>query len=203
MLTLYWNRYSTNARKVRFLLAELGTRHDLVEVGTGPERPAWYAELHPYGTIPALADGDLTLYESNAMLRYLALRERRGDLYPDPPAERAVIDQAMDALSLSVRPALWDVELATIYVRVPPHLGGDAGAPADPETLAPALDALHAALDGYESFLAPLGGFSIADCAVAGRFATVTKLPLDLARWPLLATRLESAFSRPAWAASA
>jgi glutathione S-transferase len=203
MLRLYSNRHSTNARKVRFLLAELQLEHDLVEVGLGPERPAWYAELHPYGTIPALVDGELVLYESNAMLRYLAQRESRDDVYPDSVAERALIDQAMDALSLSVRPALWDVELATIYARMPSHGGGDDGSNADPEALRAALPALEDGLDGYERFLAPLGAFSIADCALAGRFATVPKLPLELARWPLLSARLEAAFARPGWAASA
>jgi glutathione S-transferase len=203
MLRLYSNRYSTNARKVRYLLAELGLEHDLVEVGTGPERPDWYAELHPYGTIPALVDGDLVLYESNTMLRYLAQRESREDLYPASPSERALIDQAMDALSLSVRPALWDFELATTYVRVPPHRGGEDASSADPEAVRAVLPALEEALGGFERFLAPLGHFSIADCAVAGRFATAPKLPLDLARWPLLSGRLAAAFARTGWAASA
>jgi glutathione S-transferase len=202
MLRLYSNRHSTNARKVRFLLAELGTEYELVEVGLGPDREDDFARLHPHGTIPVLVDGELELYESNTILRYLALREGRSDVYPDDPAGRALIDQAMDALSLSVRPALWEVELATIYARSPSHRGGDDGANADEAALAAARPALDAALDGFERFLAPLGGFSIADCAIAGRFAAAPKLPIDLGRWPLLTGRLEAAFARPSWAAS-
>jgi glutathione S-transferase len=201
MLTLYSNRFSTNARKVQFLLAELGLHHELVEVGTGPLRPDWYAELHPFGTVPTLADGDLTLYESNAILRYLATRDGRDDLYPAAPAARALVDQAMDALSLSVRPALWDVELATIYADVPPHLGGDDGSHTDEAALATAHPVLVQALDGFERFLAPLEGFTIADCAIAGRLSTVPKLPIDLAAWPILAGRLAAAFARPAFSA--
>jgi glutathione S-transferase len=202
-LTLHDNRFSTNAAKVRFLLAELGLPYRAVHVGLGPLRPAGYAEVHPFGTVPALRDGDLLLFESNTMLRYLATREDRDDLYPHPARERALVDQAMDALSLTVRPALWGLEEVTIYAAVPPHLGGDDGALGDPAAVAPRAAELAAELDGFEAFLAPLPPFTIADCAIAGRLATVPRLPLDLARWPRLGARLEAAWRRPAWAAQA
>ncbi|MFN8123069.1 MAG: glutathione S-transferase family protein [Thermoleophilia bacterium] len=200
-LTLYDNRFSTNAAKVRFLLAELGVPYEAVHVGLGPLRPAWYPEVHPLGTVPALRDGDLTLLESNTMLRYLAVREGRDDLYPAAARDRALVDQAMDALSLNVRPAMWGLEEVTIYAAVPPHLGGDDGDLGDPAAVAPRAAELGAALDAFEAFLAPLPAFTIADCAIAGRLATVPRLPVDLARWPHLARRLEAAWARPAWAA--
>ncbi|MCC6830875.1 MAG: glutathione S-transferase family protein [Thermoleophilia bacterium] len=200
-LTLYDNRFSTNAAKVRFLLAELGQPYEAVHVGLGPLSPAGYSDVHPFGTVPALRDGDLLLFESNTMLRYLAMREGRDDLCPAAARERAVVDQAMDALSLSVRPALWGLEEVTIYAAVPPHLGGDDGALGDPALVASRAAALGAVLDGFEAFLAPLPPFTIADCAIAGRLATVPRLPLNLTRWPHLARRLEAAWARPAWAA--
>jgi glutathione S-transferase len=201
-ITLFDSRFSTNAQKVRFLLAELALPYEAIAVPLGPLCPDWYRERHPFGTVPLLVDGDLELHESNTMLRYLADREGREDLYPREPAARARIDQAMDALSLSVRPALWDLEAVAIYHRVPSHLGGDDGAGADPGAVAAALLALAPVLDGFERLLAQLQGFGIADCAVAGRFATAPKLPLDLDAWPVLAARLRAAWARPAWAAS-
>lgn len=202
-LTLHDNRWSTNAAKVRFLLAELGAPYTAVHVGLGPLRPAGYPSLHPYGTVPLLRDGDLMLFESNTMLRYLAMREGRDDLYPAAARDRALVDQAMDALSLTVRPALWGLEEATIYAAVPPYLGGDDGALGDPAVVAPRAAELAAALDGFETFLAPLPPFTIADCAIAGRLSTVPRLPIDLTRWPRLAARLEAAWGRPGWAAQA
>ncbi len=200
-LTLHDNRYSTNGAKVRFLLAELGLAYEAVHVGLGPLTPAWYADVHPYATVPALRDGDLLLFESNTMLRYLAVREGRDDLYPAAARERALVDQAMDALSLSVRPALWGLEEVTIYAAVPPHLGGDDGRYAVPSVVAPRAAALAGALDAFEAFLATLPPFTIADCAIAGRMATVPRLPLDLDRWPNLARRLRAAWARPSWTA--
>jgi hypothetical protein len=85
---------------------------------------------------------------------------------------------------------------------VPPHLGGDGGADADPARVGPREAALAEVLDGFERFLAPLPAFTIADCAIAGRMATVPRLPLRLERWPNLAARLDAAWRRPSWAAS-
>lgn len=200
-ITLYDNAVSTNAQKVRFLLAELALPYEAISVPLGPLCPDWYRERHPFGTVPLLVDDGFAVYESNTMLRYLADREARDDLYPVDPMERAQIDQVMDGLSLSVRPALWELEAATIYHRVPSHLGGDDGTDGDPGAVAAALRDLAPTLDGFEQLLAELDDFTIADCAIAGRFATAPKLPVDLDGWPVLAARLRAAWERPAWAA--
>jgi len=200
-ITLYDNAVSTNAQKVRFLLAELALPYEAISVPLGPLCPDWYRERHPFGTVPLLVDDAFAVYESNTMLRFLADREVRHDLYSLDPMERARIDQVMDALSLSVRPALWNLEAVTIYHRVPSHLGGDDGAGADPSAVTAALLDLAPILDGFEQLLTGLDDFNIADCAIAGRFATAPKLPLDLDVWPVLAARLRAAWARPSWAA--
>lgn len=201
-LTLYDNALSTNAQKVRFLLAEAEIAYEAIAVAMGPLCPPWYGERHPFATVPLLVDDGFALYESNTMLRYLADREGRTDLYPRDPRERARIDQTMDALSLAVRPALWDLEAATIYHRVPSQLGGDDGAGADPRAKAVALQALTPVLTAFEVLLNELDGFGIADCALAGRFATAPRLGVDLSGWPLLTARLQAAWARPSWSAS-
>jgi glutathione S-transferase len=187
VLTLYDNRSSTNALKVRFLLGELGLAHERVEVPLEDERPGWYREIHPFGLVPTLRDGDLFLTQSNTILRYLADREGRDDLYPRAAAARALVDTLLDALSLEVRPALWEAELATIY----------GGPPTD---WRPALDA---ALSGWERLLAGggygTGAFSIADCAMAGRMHHLPEMPLDLARFPRTRENLEIVTARPAF----
>lgn len=46
--------------------------------------------------MPVLRDAAVTLWESNTICRYLAARERRTDLLPGAPAERARVEQWMD-----------------------------------------------------------------------------------------------------------
>ena len=77
-IVLYDNLASSNAMKVRFLLAELGLPYERRHVPLAHPRPDWYRARYPFGTVPFFEDGDLELGESNAILRYLANREGRG-----------------------------------------------------------------------------------------------------------------------------
>ena len=108
-IVLYDNRESTNANKVRFLLAELGLDHEIREMPLR-DKPDKYFEVHPFGLVPAVIDGDLVITESNVALRYLAEREGRSDLRGTTAAHRARIDGLLDTLSLELRPALWAAE---------------------------------------------------------------------------------------------
>ncbi len=90
-------------------------------------RPDWYLAQNPIGGVPTLDDDGLVLAESNAILRYLAQRERREDLYPVAPAERARVDEFLDRFSLSLRGAFFQVErLALGFVQ---GVGFEAGPP--------------------------------------------------------------------------
>jgi len=68
-IVLYDNPASSNAMKVRFLLAELGLPYERKHVPLAQPRPDWYKARYPFGTVPFFQDGDLELGESNAILR--------------------------------------------------------------------------------------------------------------------------------------
>jgi glutathione S-transferase len=190
VLILYDNRGSTNAIKVRFLLAELGLDYERIDVPLA-DKPDWYGAIHPFNLLPTLVDGELVVTESNTALRYLADREGRDDLYPREPASRARVDMLLDSLSLEVRPSLWAAEEPVVY-----------GLESDVDWR-PALDR---ALTGYERLLADdgyaAGDFTIADCAIAGRMQYVGRLPIDLSRYPRLQRTLGRTFARPAYQAA-
>ena len=96
-LLLYDNPVSSNALKVRFMLAEVGLTYERRTVPFDLPRPDWYLAVNRVGGIPTLADGNLVLAESHAILRYLADREQRSDLYPPDLRERAAVDEFLDA----------------------------------------------------------------------------------------------------------
>lgn len=191
-LILYDNRESSNARKVRFMLGEIGIEARLVDVPLEGERPDWYRDIHPFATVPTLVDGDLVLVESNTMLRYLADREGRDDLYPRDPAARARVDQLLDVLSLAIRPALWEVELRSYY----------AAGPVPQAELAEAVLGLASVLAGWERLIKAdgyaTGAFSIADIAATARMWLLPTLPIDLAGAPKTQKLLEVVGARPA-----
>ena len=77
-------------------------------------RPDWYLEVNPFGGVPAIRDGDLVLAESQAILRYLATRESRDDLYPTDPVARARVDWALDAWTTTVFPRIFPLYRALV-----------------------------------------------------------------------------------------
>ena len=158
---------SSNAQKVRFLLGVLGLAYERRTVPFGPPRPDWHLAVNPVGGIPVLLDGDVALAESNAILRYLAARERRADLLPVTARERAPVDWLLDAVATVLRPAAREVDAPAYGFRPQRGIGAEAPQPADVPAaiagIAPRLDAFARLLagDGYACH----GRLTLADCA--------------------------------------
>jgi glutathione S-transferase len=201
-LVLYDNPASSNAMKVRFLLAELGLDYERRRVPLPQPRPDWYVERYPFATIPFLEDGEMALGESNAILRYLANREGRTDLYPAEPAARARVDWGLDAWSTQFRGAFVPAERVALW-SVDLEQGGGRAQDADPGELAAALEQLHPRLDVMERFVAAngtvLGTFTIADCAFAPVLWRSYRLGLPIERWPKVALLRDTVTARPAF----
>jgi glutathione S-transferase len=73
-MKLYTNLFSPNARKVHAVAHELGIELETqkVDLRAGEQRTPEYLELNPNGKVPTLVDGDTVLWESNAIMCYLA-----------------------------------------------------------------------------------------------------------------------------------
>ena len=203
-LVLYDNPVSANAMKVRFLMAVLELEYERRYVPMPRPRPAWYLERYPFGTIPFMEDGDFELGESNAMLRYLANREGRTDLYPVEPEKRARVDWALDAWSTQFRGAFYPAErIGLMHVDI--EQGGGRAEDANQEELAEALEVAREKFDIMERFVADngtvLGSFSIADCAFAPVLWRWYRLPLSFEAWPKVARLRDAVTAHPAFAA--
>lgn len=194
-LILYDNPGSTNALKIRFLLAELGLEAERVEVPLRGPRPEGYEAVHPFGLVPALRVGDgLTITESNTALRFLAEREGRADLRGADPVERARVDMLLDSLSLELRPHVWGLEEVTIY--------GVAVSKAEREER---IATLAGKLTSFDALLHPDGphalgpALTIADAAIAGRLLHLPAMPLDPGVAPRTGRTLAAVMDRPAF----
>jgi GST-like protein len=78
MLKFYYNT-APNPMKVALLLEELGLPYEPVPVDTrkGEQHAAAYLTVNPNGKVPAIVDGDVRMFDSNAILLFLADRARR------------------------------------------------------------------------------------------------------------------------------
>ena len=98
MLKIWGRPNSVNVQKVMWCVAELGLDHERIDAGMqfGLNDQDWYRAMNPNGLIPVIDDGGLVLWESNAIVRYLAATYGAGTLCPAAAAERATADQWMD-----------------------------------------------------------------------------------------------------------
>jgi len=120
MLRIWGRANSTNVKKVLWCAEELGLQYERIDAGMehGVVDEPRYRALNPNGLVPCLQDGDFVLWESNAIVRYLAGRHGTGTLMPRDERVRAQADKWMDWTSLSFsgpfRDVLWNL------CRVPP-----------------------------------------------------------------------------------
>lgn len=91
MLTFYFNG-SPNPTKVALFLEETGLPYEPRPVDTrkGDQFDPAFLAVNPNGKVPAIVDGDVTVFDSNAILLYLAEKTGRF-LPPDTPADRAAL----------------------------------------------------------------------------------------------------------------
>ena len=98
MLTVWGRENSTNVKKVLWLLEELGEQYQLINAGGqyGKNTEASFLALNPNGLVPCLQDGDFVLWESNAILRYLAERAAQPQFWGSDARQRASADKWLD-----------------------------------------------------------------------------------------------------------
>ena len=152
MLTVWGRNNSVNVQKVMWTVAELGLEHERIDVGRqygGLDTPEFLA-MNPNGRIPTIVDdGGTVVWESNAVVRYLASTYGAGSLWPQDAGARARADQWMDWMLTVIAPLINPVFVALI--RTAPEERDAAAIAAAAEGLADAWRVLdgHLAAQPY------------------------------------------------------
>ena len=124
-IIVFGRRNSLNVQKVLWALGELKLPYLRHDVGGQFGYPEDYPALNPNQVVPTIRDGGLTLWESGAIVRYLASRYGRGDLWPEDPTRAALADQWMDWHKDKVSSGFFDVFINQIRL---PAARADQGA---------------------------------------------------------------------------
>lgn len=106
MLTIWGRRSAFNVQKVLWLADELELDYRHVDAGGaagGLDDPQFLA-MNPHGRVPVIDDGGTVVWESHAILRYLAARSDAGTFWSDDPAVRSLADRWMDWAQTSLQP---------------------------------------------------------------------------------------------------
>jgi glutathione S-transferase len=117
-----WGRVnSVNVKKVLWCVGELGLPFERIDAGMehGVVGTPQYLAMNPNARVPTIDDEGFVLWESNTIVRYLALKYGLGTLCPEDPRQRADSDRWMDwstaQLSGTFREVFWGM------VRTPPE----------------------------------------------------------------------------------
>lgn len=98
MLKIYGRANSINVRKVLWAADEIGLPFTREDWGRGyrPTSDPEFLKLNPFGLVPVVDDEGVLLRESQSIVRYLAAKHGRTDLYPTDLVERARVEAWMD-----------------------------------------------------------------------------------------------------------
>ncbi len=104
--------------RVRWALEEVGEPYDVRLVSFDEMKAPAHRALHPFGQIPTYEDGDLTLFESGAIVLHIA--ERHAGLLPDDANARARAVGWMFAALSTMEPPIVDLGIAKLMERDKP-----------------------------------------------------------------------------------
>jgi glutathione S-transferase len=109
MLKMYGRNTSSNVQKAMWAVGELNLKFERLDVGGafGKNKEPDYLAMNPNGLVPTLVEGDFILWESNAIIRYLARGYGAGTLEPSDPKQIALANQWMDWQLSVVGPAIF------------------------------------------------------------------------------------------------
>ena len=100
MIKLYGFELSIPVNRVRLCLNAMGLDYEFVRVNpmAGEHQTKEHLKRHPAGKIPAIDDEGFTLFESNAIMKYLC-RKYKSEFYPEEIIAQAQVDQWLDFIT--------------------------------------------------------------------------------------------------------
>ena len=199
MLTIWGRTTSSNVQALMWCVGELKlsfVRHDVGHIYGGRDTPEFLA-MNPNGMIPVLKDGDgEPIWETGAILRYLASRYGSPSFWPQDAAARAQVDKWAEWAKINVAtnftgPIFWGV------VRTPPKLRNDAKVKEAIKLLSFFLDIAEAQFNRH-AFLAS-DTFTLADIQFGHVLYRYFDIEIDRPPHPAVRRYYDALTTRPAF----
>ncbi|HEX9395382.1 MAG TPA: glutathione S-transferase [Burkholderiales bacterium] len=197
MLRIWGRTNSVNVKKALWAAEELGLKYERIDAGMehGVTKTPAYLKMNPNSLVPTIEDDGFVLWESHAIVRYLAAKHGAGTLAPADLRARANADRWMDWTHTFSRefqrPVFWPL------VRTPPEQR-DMKAVGEAIRKCGELLAVPDAYLSRQKFLAG-DAFTMGDIPLGCHVQLWFRLPIERARLPGLESWFERLCTRPAY----
>ena len=185
MVKIYGADLSSPSNKVRMVANALGIEYQYIRISIkdGENRTEEYLKKHPAGKVPVIDDDEFILFESDAIIRYLASKSKSA-LYPSEQKQQALINQWLDFASIHIGGAMGRVVFNRVFASF-------AGVPVDERSMKDGMKFLNRFLPVVDRQLAKtayLAGeqFSLADIGLLATIDPAEVAEVDLIRYEYL-----------------
>jgi glutathione S-transferase len=188
---------SPNPQKIRFALNELGLDCETVAVDltSREQRASEFLALNPCGRVPVLVDGDLTLWESHAILAYLG--DKTGRLWPTTASGRADALRWQFFLTSTISPPATEVAFNRIAVKFRGGTPDEAAIARGESALPDPIGIVDRHLANHKWMLG--ADFSLVDCDYGPIFNVLDRAAFNFGDFPNVQAYLAAIRARRAW----
>jgi glutathione S-transferase len=196
MLKIWGRTNSVNVKKALWAMEELGLNYERIDAGMqhGVTKTPEYLKMNPNSLVPTIDDDGFVLWESHAIVRYLAAKHGAGTLWPNDLRVRADADRWMDwafTFQSAMRAVFWGL------IRTPSEKRDlkaiEEGRKRSAELLAVAESALS-----KNSYVAGKA-FTMGDIPLGCEVQRWMRVPIERPRFPNVEAWFERLRSRPAF----
>jgi glutathione S-transferase len=196
MLKIWGRTNSVNVKKALWAMEELGLKYERIDAGMqhGVTKTPEYVKMNPNSLVPTIDDDGFVLWESHAIVRYLAAKHGAGTLWPDDLRVRADADRWMDwafTFQSAMRAVFWGL------IRTPAEKRDlkaiEEGRKRSAELLAVPESALS-----KNSYVAGKA-FTMGDIPLGCEVQRWMRVPIERPRFPNVEAWFERLRSRPAF----
>jgi glutathione S-transferase len=199
-MELYGFPLSSHARRVQMLCEEIGIPYNYrtVDLDKNEQSASTFLALNPNGKVPAIDDDGFTLWESHAIMRYLADKHRAKSWYPTEPRARASVEAWLDWNHTRLGQEAGKMAFHTLILKDK----GDPARVADArkwlEKILPVMDAVLQ----KQPYLCGAGP-TLPDLSAATNMAYLEMCRYDLSPYPAVIRWYEAMKARPSFSKTA
>ncbi|MGZ3457084.1 MAG: glutathione S-transferase family protein [Archangium sp.] len=182
-MKLYEHPFSSAAFKVRAVIHELGLPVTLVtlDMAKGEHKSPEHLARNPNGKVPTLEDDGFHVWESNAILCYLAAKKPESGLLPADPKGMAQVQQWLQWQATTFGPSTGEVMSETVYAKMFGRAKDEAKYAAGLEKVRRDLGVLEKTLAGKEYLC---GKLTLADFSLVSSLMLRGAMGVDLEAFP-------------------